>query len=134
MDRLFDNDWVLRGLALVLAVFLWVQATLTFITFGSDTVRNVPLQVLGASAGVTLTSAVRDVQVTVLAPSTLTRLGPQDFQATVMPDAARAGSQQVAVVVAVPRGTRLKTVSPDVVTVRVVRTTGPVTRAARRRK
>ena len=134
MDRLFDNDWVLRGLALVLAVFLWVQATLTFITFGSDTVRNVPLQVVGASAGVTLTTGVRDVQVTVLAPSTLTRLTPQDFRATVTPDVAGPATQEVAVMVAVPRGTRLKIVSPDVVAVRVVRAPGPVTRAARRRK
>lgn len=134
MDRLFDNDWVLRGLALVLAVFLWVQATLTFITFGTDTVRNVPLQVVGASPGLTLATPVKDVQVTVLVPSTLTRLSAQDFRATVTPNATGPAIQEVAVSVAVPRGTRLKTVSPDSVAVRVVRVPAPVTRAARRRK
>ncbi len=119
MDRLFDNEWILRALAVVLAVVLWVQASQYFISIGQDSIGHVPLHVVNVPTGFTASVPVKYVDVTVQAPSTLPRLMPSDFFAAVTPTAHTAGSQPVQVVVDVPRGTRLKTVSPDVVRVRL---------------
>jgi YbbR domain-containing protein len=124
VDRLFDNEWILRALAVALAVVLWVQASLYFISIGNDSVRNVPLHVVNVPVGFVATDTVRDVEVTVMAPSTLARLMPRDFFATVTPSRHQAGFESVPVVVSVPRGTRLKTVSPDFVRIHLVPTTG----------
>lgn len=121
MDRLFDNDWVLRALAIVLSVVLWVQASQYFISIGPASVRSIPVHVVNVPVGFVATAAVRDVEVTVLAPSTLARLVPSDFSATVAPTAQAPGTQSLPVMVDVPRGTRLKTVAPDLVRVRLVR-------------
>ncbi|MCL6595297.1 MAG: hypothetical protein K6V73_03705 [Firmicutes bacterium] len=121
MDRLFDNEWILRALALILAVVLWVQASLYFISIDSVTVGRVALHVVGVPPGYTATTTVRQVEVTVLAPSTLPRLGPEAFTATVTPAMPLVGTVRLPVRVAVPRGTRLKAVSPAVVPVRLVR-------------
>ncbi len=120
MDRLFDNEWVLRGLALVLAIVLWVQASLYFITIGPDTIRHVVLSVSDVPTGFVARAHVRQVEVTVDAPSTISRLMPSEFLATVTPTRAKAGVQSLPVMVQVPRGTRLKIVSPDYVQVRLV--------------
>jgi YbbR domain-containing protein len=121
MDRLFDNEWILRALALVLAIVLWVQASLYFITIGPATIGHVPLHIVNVPAGFVATTPVRDVAVTVLAPSTLSHLTPADFVATVAPRGAASGSQSAPVAVVLPRGTRLKAVEPAVVPIRLVR-------------
>ncbi len=129
MDRLFDNEWVLRALAVALALVLWVQASQYFISIGPASVRNVPVHVIDVPVGFVATSTVRDVEVTVLAPSTLARLGPSDFSATVTPLQPKPGTQAVRVDVSVPRGTRLKTVSPDLVDVRLARASARLSRS-----
>jgi len=116
VDRLFDNEWILRGLALVLAVFLWIQAMLTFVVLGSSTIQHIPLHIV-APAGMVAHAAVTEVDVTVLAPSTLARLTPSEFVADATAQAHKAGTIRVPVSVEVPRGTRLRAVSPDVVRV-----------------
>jgi len=125
VDRLFDNEWILRALALVLAIVVWVQASLYFITIGTDTVRNVPVHVVSVPAGYVASTSVRDVEVTVAAPSTLGRLMPSDFWVTVAPLGGHVGTVSAAVDVTVPRGTRLKTVSPDIVRLHLVHAPGP---------
>jgi YbbR domain-containing protein len=114
LDRLLGNEWLVRLLALVLAILVYVQAQGTGGGTAQRTIDGVPVQALGVPPNlVVLSVQPQTVQVTVSGPLALiNRLNTSEFTAWVNVAGASVGSQAFFAQVSVPSGVQLVTYNP----------------------
>ncbi|POB11949.1 YbbR-like domain-containing protein [Sulfobacillus sp. hq2] len=122
MDRLLENNTILKILSVVVALFLWFQVTSTNShVVGDRSIGPVPVEYNPPSkADLTVMSMnYKSVSVQVKGPiATVAKINPQSFSAFVdMKNITASGTYSLPVRVSVPAGTSFVNVVPNHVTV-----------------
>lgn len=120
MDRLFNNVWILRAIAVAMALALWAEAVPNSITVGYRNVSGVPVEVVDVPAGDVATPDVSTVTVVYRAPSSMPPLGSTQFTAEVSARGALRGRVTLPVAIHGPWGTQTVGIHPGRLVVRIL--------------
>ena len=124
MDKYLENNWVLRILALILAIGVWSQVYPPMNPVASHVVTDVPVTVINVRPGTTAEPVDRNVTVDLRGTeSVLTNLRSGQIVAQVDIRKGGPGVHRETVVVYVPAGSEVIWTRPQTVVVDVRRRT-----------